>query len=119
LIVIAHWPCRSPTSGCNPDRFQRRDVVERCRRVKHLQPRERLGDIKHRKRRLAFGCETFSGAVGEADNHYSAHNTKRMTRHALHHYAGAGAIYCPGSNIVECAADVLRLLGHNMPPVED
>jgi methylmalonyl-CoA mutase len=23
----------------------------------------------------------------------------------------------PGSNIVECAADVLRLLGHNMPPV--
>jgi methylmalonyl-CoA mutase len=24
-------------------------------------------------------------------------------------------IYGPGSNIVECAADVLRLLGHNMP----
>ncbi len=23
---------------------------------------------------------------------------------------------CPGSNIVECAAAVLRLLGHNMPP---
>lgn len=22
----------------------------------------------------------------------------------------------PGSNVVECAADVLRLLGHNMPP---
>jgi hypothetical protein len=27
------------------------------------------------------------------------------------------SIYRPGSNIVECAADVLRLLGHNMPPV--
>jgi hypothetical protein len=27
------------------------------------------------------------------------------------------SIYGPGSNIVECAADVLRLLGHNMPPV--
>jgi methylmalonyl-CoA mutase len=26
-------------------------------------------------------------------------------------------IYGPGSNIIECAADVLRLLGHNMPPV--
>jgi hypothetical protein len=26
-------------------------------------------------------------------------------------------IYRPGSNIVECAADVLRLLRHNMPPV--
>ena len=26
-------------------------------------------------------------------------------------------IYGSGNNIVECAADVLRLLGHNMPPV--
>jgi methylmalonyl-CoA mutase len=37
-----------------------------------------------------------------------------------HHYlraAGVVGIYRPGSNIVECAADVLRLLGHNMPPV--
>ncbi len=31
---------------------------------------------------------------------------------------GVVGIYGPGSNIVECAADVLRLLGHNMPPVE-
>ena len=29
---------------------------------------------------------------------------------------GVQGIYGPGSNIVECAADVLRLLGHNMPP---
>ncbi len=29
---------------------------------------------------------------------------------------GVVGIYGPGSNIVECAADVLRLLGHNMPP---
>ena len=27
-------------------------------------------------------------------------------------------IYGPGSNVVECAADVLRLLGHNQPPAE-
>jgi methylmalonyl-CoA mutase len=32
--------------------------------------------------------------------------------------AGVQGIYGPGSNIVECAADVLRLMGHNMPPVE-
>ena len=31
--------------------------------------------------------------------------------------AGVQGIYGPGSNIVECAADVLRLLGHNMPPL--
>jgi methylmalonyl-CoA mutase len=33
--------------------------------------------------------------------------------------AGVQGIYGPGSNIVECAADVLRLLGHNMPPLSD
>jgi methylmalonyl-CoA mutase len=31
--------------------------------------------------------------------------------------AGVQGIYGPGSNIVECAADVLRMLGHNMPPL--
>ncbi len=29
---------------------------------------------------------------------------------------GVGAIFGPGSNIVEAAAELLRLLGHNMPP---
>ena len=33
--------------------------------------------------------------------------------------AGVVGIYGPGTNIVECAADVLRLLGHNMPPTGD
>ena len=33
--------------------------------------------------------------------------------------AGVQGIYGPGSNIVECAADVLRLLGHNMPPADE
>jgi hypothetical protein len=33
--------------------------------------------------------------------------------------AGVQGIYGPVSNIVECAADVLRLLGHNMPPQND
>ncbi len=31
--------------------------------------------------------------------------------------AGVQGIYGPGSNIVECATDVLRMLGHNMPPL--
>jgi methylmalonyl-CoA mutase len=31
--------------------------------------------------------------------------------------AGVVGIYGPGSNIVECAADILKLLGHNMPPL--
>ncbi|MFN2100953.1 methylmalonyl-CoA mutase [Altererythrobacter sp. MF3-039] len=29
---------------------------------------------------------------------------------------GVAGIYGPGSNVVECAADMLTLLGHNMPP---
>jgi len=32
--------------------------------------------------------------------------------------AGVQGIYGPGSNVVECAADMLRLLGHNMPPTD-
>ncbi len=32
---------------------------------------------------------------------------------------GVQGIYGPGSNVVECAADILTLLGHNMPPVGD
>jgi methylmalonyl-CoA mutase len=33
--------------------------------------------------------------------------------------AGVVGIYGPGSNVVECAADILRLMGHNMPPVDE
>ena len=33
--------------------------------------------------------------------------------------AGVAGIYGPGTNLVDSAADVLRLLGHNMPPVEE
>ena len=32
--------------------------------------------------------------------------------------AGVQGIYGPGSNVVVCAADLLRLLGHNMPPAD-
>lgn len=40
-----------------------------------------------------------------------------MTWQALHNKADVQGIYGPGGNIVECAADVLRLPRHNMPPV--
>jgi methylmalonyl-CoA mutase len=33
--------------------------------------------------------------------------------------AGVQGIYGPGTNVVSCAADVLRLLGHNMPPLDE
>jgi methylmalonyl-CoA mutase len=33
--------------------------------------------------------------------------------------SGVVGIYGPGSNIVECAADILTLLGHNMPPLKE
>ena len=33
--------------------------------------------------------------------------------------AGVQAIFGPGTNLVQAAEDVLRLLGHNMPPQED
>jgi methylmalonyl-CoA mutase len=33
--------------------------------------------------------------------------------------AGVHAIFGPGTNLVEAAAEVLKLLGHNMPPIED
>ncbi|RJY09818.1 methylmalonyl-CoA mutase [Aurantiacibacter aquimixticola] len=32
--------------------------------------------------------------------------------------AGVQGIYGPGTNVVEAAADLLRLLGHNMPPAD-
>ena len=34
-----------------------------------------------------------------------------------HREAGVQGIFGPGTNVVEAAADVLRLLGHNMPPL--
>ncbi|HEX9948331.1 MAG TPA: methylmalonyl-CoA mutase family protein, partial [Allosphingosinicella sp.] len=33
--------------------------------------------------------------------------------------AGVQAIFGPGTNLVDAAGEVLRLLGHNMPPLED
>ena len=33
--------------------------------------------------------------------------------------AGVGGIFGPGTNLVEAAAELLRLLGHNMPPMDE
>ncbi len=32
--------------------------------------------------------------------------------------AGISAIFGPGTHVVECAAEILRLLGHNLPPLD-
>ena len=42
-----------------------------------------------------------------------------VTWQAGHDNACAQRVYGPESNVVECAADVLRLLGHNMPPMQE
>ncbi len=33
--------------------------------------------------------------------------------------AGVQAIFGPGTNLVEAAGEVLKLLGHNLPPLEE
>ena len=33
--------------------------------------------------------------------------------------AGVQAIFGPGTNLVDAAGEVLKLLGHNMPPLEE
>jgi methylmalonyl-CoA mutase len=33
--------------------------------------------------------------------------------------AGVQAIFGPGTNLVDAAGEVLKLLGHNMPPFEE
>ena len=33
--------------------------------------------------------------------------------------AGVQAIFGPGTNLVEAAGEVLQLLGHNLPPLEE
>jgi hypothetical protein len=60
--------------------------------------------------------------VPRNDEHLRAFASLRDTNLFLFSRKGAkaqrkGSIYGPGSNFVECAADVLRLLGLNMPPV--
>ena len=33
--------------------------------------------------------------------------------------AGVQAIFGPGTNLVDAAGEVLKLLGHNLPPIEE
>ena len=75
-----------------------------------------LGD-EHRQRILL----TFE--PGERLNVGQIAEVSTLSRSAVSHHlkilreAGVQGIYGPGSNVVECAADLLRLLGHNMPPL--
>jgi methylmalonyl-CoA mutase len=42
-----------------------------------------------------------------------------MTDHALLRAAGSRAIFGPGTNLADAADDILRLLGHNRPPLDE
>ncbi|OYX09040.1 MAG: methylmalonyl-CoA mutase [Sphingomonadales bacterium 32-68-7] len=61
----------------------------------------------------ALALEREVDAVG-ASTLAAGHKT--LVPELIGHLRAAQGIYGPGSNVLECAADMLRLLGHNMPP---
>lgn len=54
--------------------------------------------------------------AGRADIKVVAGGVIPQTDYDFLKKAGVQGIYGPGTNVVEAAADLLRLLGHNMPP---
>ncbi|WP_120075320.1 methylmalonyl-CoA mutase, partial [Aurantiacibacter odishensis] len=54
--------------------------------------------------------------AGRADIKVVAGGVIPQTDYDILKKAGVQGIYGPGTNVVEAAADLLRLLGHNMPP---
>ncbi|GAA5059345.1 methylmalonyl-CoA mutase [Erythrobacter westpacificensis] len=57
--------------------------------------------------------------AGRADIKVVAGGVIPQTDYDFLKKAGVQGIYGPGTNVVEAAADLLRLLGHNMPPAGD
>ena len=57
--------------------------------------------------------------AGRADIKVTAGGVIPQSDYQFLRDAGVQGIYGPGSNVVECAADMLRLLGHNMPPADE
>uniref|UniRef100_UPI000E769E13 methylmalonyl-CoA mutase n=1 Tax=Aurantiacibacter odishensis TaxID=1155476 RepID=UPI000E769E13 len=57
--------------------------------------------------------------AGRADIKVVAGGVIPQTDYDILKKAGVQGIYGPGTNVVEAAADLLRLLGHNMPPADD
>ncbi|GGD77939.1 methylmalonyl-CoA mutase [Croceicoccus mobilis] len=55
---------------------------------------------------------------GRSDIKVTAGGVIPSTDYEFLRNAGVQGIYGPGTNVVEAAADVLRLLGHNMPPAD-
>lgn len=56
-------------------------------------------------------------AAGRADIRVIAGGVIPPQDYALLREAGVAAIFGPGTNLVHAAAEVLKLLGHNLPPV--
>ncbi len=57
--------------------------------------------------------------AGRADIKVTAGGVIPATDYDFLRDAGVQGIYGPGTNVVEAGADILRLLGHNMPPPGD
>ncbi len=58
-------------------------------------------------------------AAGRADIRVVAGGVIPPADHEALRAAGCLAIFGPGTNLVEAAAELLRLMGHNLPPAED
>ena len=57
--------------------------------------------------------------MGRADIKVVAGGVIPAQDYAMLRQAGVQAIFGPGTNLVEAAGEVLKLLGHNMPPLEE
>jgi methylmalonyl-CoA mutase len=58
-------------------------------------------------------------AMGRADIKVVAGGVIPAQDYAMLRAAGVQAIFGPGTNLADCADEVLRLLGHNRPPLEE
>ena len=85
---------------------------EERRRGRRVEPRRRPQDAGPRADRPS--------ARPRPDRHQGG-GRRRHSGAGLRHAARGGvqAIFGPGTNLVEAAGEVLKLLGHNMPPLEE
>jgi methylmalonyl-CoA mutase len=57
--------------------------------------------------------------MGRADIRVVAGGVIPAQDYAMLRAAGVQAIFGPGTNLADCADEVLRLLGHNRPPLDE
>ena len=104
-----------PRQAMQTHRLERRNIVNRPRRLQNSQPRYRFGNIDAAALRFSVSRKTFGRAIGELVHHRTALNMDGMASPWCD--AGVVGIYTSGSNVVERAADLLRSFERRMPPV--